>query len=180
MAASIRTSITLPPTLRDQAAAVAQALHISRNQLFAQAAADFIQRYEDQTPAADDEPRAGRGAIQQGELYWVQLDDASGAEPGVRHPQVVVQADVINHSRIETVVVCALTSNLKRAKAPGNVLLEAGEGQLAKRSVVEVSKVSAIAKAQLGDYIGSLSARRTQQILAGMRFLQRSFRPGHS
>ena len=180
MAATTRTSITLPTPLRDQAAAVAQALGVSRSQLFEQAIAEFIQRYQDQAPAADDAPPAARGAIHQGGLYWVQLSDASGTEPGVRHPQVVIQDDVFNHSRIETVVVCALTSNLKRAKAPGNVLLETGEGSLLKPSVVEVSKVSAIAKAQLGEYIGSLSARRVEQILAGMRFLQRSFMPGHS
>ncbi len=172
MAATVRTSITLATSLRDQAATVAQALGLSRNQLFEQALAEFIQRHPGRAPAA------GRGTVNQGELYWVQLDDASGAQAGVRHPQVVVQDDALNHSRIETVVVCALTSNLKRAKLPGNVLLDAGEGGLRKQSVVEVSKVSAIAQAQLGDYIGSLSAQRVEQIMTGMRFLQRSFMPG--
>ena len=172
MAATVRTSITLPTPLRDQAAATPTALGLSRNPLFDQAVAEFIHRHPRQAPAA------GRGALQQGGLYWVQLSEAGGTEPGVRHPQVVIQADVLNDSRIETVVVCALTSNLKRAKAPGNVLLDAGESGLAKASVVEVSKVSAIAKAQLGEYIGALSARRVEQILAGMRFLQRSFMPG--
>jgi mRNA interferase MazF len=66
-----------------------------------------------------------------------------------------------------------LTSNLKRAKAPGNVLLEAGEGNLARQSVVVVSQVSTINKTQLGEYIGTLSPQRIHQILAGIRFLQR-------
>jgi mRNA interferase MazF len=71
--------------------------------------------------------------------------------------------------------VCALTSNLKQANAPGNVLLDAGEADLPQQSVVVVSKVSTVDKKQLGEYIGTLSERRVKQILAGMRFLQSSF-----
>lgn len=113
--------------------------------------------------------------IHQGDLYWMQFDTLDEAEPDhPPHPSVVIQDDVINHSRVSTVVVCALTSNLKRASLPGNVLLEAGEGNLPKQSVVEVSKVSSVDKAQLGGYIGSLSSERVSQILAGLRFLQRS------
>jgi mRNA interferase MazF len=88
---------------------------------------------------------------------------------------VVVQDDVFNHSRITTVVVCALTSNLHRANEPGNVLLEVGEGNLPKQSVVVVSQVSSVAKARLGERIGSLSDVRVDQILAGLRFQQVSF-----
>jgi mRNA interferase MazF len=110
--------------------------------------------------------------INQGDLYWVHLDGPDGAEPGYAHPQVVVQEDVFNHSRLQTVIVCALTSNLKQAKAPGNVLLEDGEANLPRQSVVIVSQVSTVEKAQLGEYIGSLSRERVNQILAGMQFLQ--------
>jgi mRNA interferase MazF len=106
--------------------------------------------------------------IHQGDIHWVA--DDSGSE--IVHPHVVIQEDVLNRSRIHTVVVCALTSNLQRAKLPGNVLLEAGEANLAKQSVVVVSQVSAVNKRQLGEYIGSLSQQRVQQILAGMQFLQ--------
>jgi mRNA interferase MazF len=91
------------------------------------------------------------------------------------HPYVVVQEDLFNHSRIHSVVVCALTTNLKQANAPGNVLLDAGEGNLPKRSVVVVSKVSAVDKGQLGEYVGSLGEKRVKQVLAGMRFLQVGF-----
>ncbi len=111
--------------------------------------------------------------VNQGDLYWAVLKDPSGLELGYPHPQVVIQANVINHSRVETVVVCALPTNLKRASAPGNVLLEAGEANLPKPSIVVVSQVSTIAKAQLGEYIGSLTQQRVEQILAGMGFLQR-------
>jgi mRNA interferase MazF len=121
--------------------------------------------------------------VNQGDIYWVALKEvggaeadgaeANGAEAGYPHPHVVIQADVINHSRVDTVVVCALTTNAKRAKAPGNVRLEAGEANLPRPSIVVVSQVSTVAKAQLGEYIGSLSQERVEQILAGMLFLQR-------
>ncbi len=120
----------------------------------------------------------GRLVINQGDIYWLQLDDGSGTEAGIPHPYVVVQDNVFNHSRIHTVIVCALTSNLKRTTIQGNVLLEAGEANLPKQSVVETSKVSTVDKTQLGEYIGSLSEGRINQILAGMRFLQRSFFSG--
>jgi mRNA interferase MazF len=88
---------------------------------------------------------------------------------------VVVQDDVFKHSRITTVVVCALTSNLHQANEPGNVLLEVGEGNLPKQSVVVVSQVSSVDKARLGERIGSLSDARVDQVLAGLRFQQVSF-----
>jgi mRNA interferase MazF len=66
-----------------------------------------------------------------------------------------------------------LTTNSKRANVPGNVLLEAGEANLSRQSIVVVSRVSTVAKTELGEYIGSLSRPRIDQILAGMRFLQR-------
>lgn len=110
-------------------------------------------------------------AINQGDIYWVPLQETDD-EVGPTHPHVVVQENVLNHSRITTVVVCALTSNLKRAKSPGNVLLEVGEANLTRQSVVVVSKVSTVDKTQLGEYIGSLSEQRVREILAGMQFLQ--------
>jgi mRNA interferase MazF len=88
---------------------------------------------------------------------------------------VVVQDDVFNHSRITTTVVCALTSNLHRASEPGNVLLDVGEGNLPRQSVVVVSQISSVEKISLGERIGSLSDARVDQILAGLRFQQVSF-----
>ena len=110
--------------------------------------------------------------IRQGDISWVPLDGPDGSEPGVIHPHVVIQQDVFNRSRLKTVVVCALTTNIKRANLPGNVLLEAGEANLPRQSVVVVSQVSSVEKAQLGEYIGSLTRQRIDQILTGMQFLQ--------
>lgn len=118
---------------------------------------------------------SGPSVIYRGELYWVGPDPTRGSVPGFPHPHVVVQDDVFNHSRIGTVIVCGLTSNLERANEPGNVLLEPGEGQLTRQSVVVVSQISSIAKAQLGERIGALSNARVEQILAGLRFQQTSY-----
>ncbi len=114
--------------------------------------------------------------INQGDIFWIQPTEPNDPELGYYpHPYVVIQDTVLNHSRIKTVVVCALTSNLKEANAPGNVLLEAGEANLPQQSVVVVSKVSTVDKTQLGEYIGTLTEQRVHQIFAGMRFLQASF-----
>lgn len=128
-------------------------------------------------PAA---PRLAR--IDRGDVFWLAPDDTRGPAPSYSHPHVVVQEDVFNHSRITTVVVCALTSNLHRANEPGNVLLEVGEGNLPEHSVVVVSQISSVDKALLGARIGSLSAARVDQILDGLRFQQASFlaRPSHA
>jgi mRNA interferase MazF len=109
--------------------------------------------------------------IQQGDVYWVDLGEPVGSAPGYRHPHVVIQNNLFNLSRMNTVVVCALTSNLKRASAPGNVLLQEGDAGLPKRSVVVVSQIFTIDKTQLDEYIGTLSAKRMRQILDGIRLL---------
>jgi mRNA interferase MazF len=113
--------------------------------------------------------------IKQGDLYWLHATRLGASEAGYAHPYVVIQDDVINRSRINTVVVCALTSNPKRMTEPGNVLLEAGEANLPRQSIIVVSQVDTVEKTQLGDYIGSLSRQRIEQILAGMQFQQLSF-----
>jgi mRNA interferase MazF len=109
--------------------------------------------------------------IDQGDVFWVDLDDASGSEPGCRHPHVVIQNNVFNHSRINTVVVCPLTSNLTRAKVPGNVLLDEGEANLPKQSVVNVSQIFTVDKKSLSEKTGTLSPRRVRQVLAGVRLV---------
>ena len=113
--------------------------------------------------------------INRGDIFWIAPDDARGPAPSYSHPHVVVQDDVFNHSRISTVVVCALTTNLAKATEPGNLLLEPAEGGLPKQSVVVVSQVSSVEKTCLGERIGALSEARVDQALAGLRLLQRAF-----
>jgi len=109
--------------------------------------------------------------INQGDIYWIDLDDPEGSEPGYRHPHVVVQNNLFNRSNIRTVLVCPLTSNLKRATAPGNVLIDPSESTLPKQSVVNVSQVFTVDKTQLDEYVGTLSARRMTDILKGIKLV---------
>ncbi len=109
--------------------------------------------------------------INQGDVYWVDLGEPSGSDPGYKHPHVVIQNNLFNRSQIRTVIVLALTSNLQRADAPGNVLLEKGEANLSKQSVVNVSQVFTVDKSQLDEYIGTLASKRVREILSGIKLL---------
>lgn len=109
--------------------------------------------------------------IEQGEIYWVDLGQPSGSEPGYRHPHIVIQNNVFNASKISTVVICALTSNVKRAQAPGNVLLNKGEANLPKKSAVNISQIYTVNKGDLVEKIGKVSEKRLNEILAGIRLL---------
>ncbi len=83
----------------------------------------------------------------------------------------MIQNNLFNQSRINTAVVCALTTNLQRAKSPGNVLLEPGEGGLSKASVVNVTQIVTVDKQSLVEYCGSISDRRVEQVIAGISLL---------
>lgn len=109
--------------------------------------------------------------ISQGDIYWINLGPASGSAPAYRHPHVIVQNNVFNCSRINTVVTCALTSQLKRADAPGNVLINKGEANLPKTSVINVSQLITVDKTDLAEKIGTLSKTRLQEVLDGLFLL---------
>lgn len=109
--------------------------------------------------------------IQQGEVYWLDLGEPSGSSPGFRRPFVVVQNNLYNRSGIRTVVVCALTGNAQRARDPGNVLLEIGEANLNRESVVVVSQLYSVDKSDLDEKIGNLSFVRVRQILDGIKLV---------
>jgi len=170
MSKTFTTSLALDETLLQQAEALAAQLNLSPEQLLARALEHFVQNSQNAPPLA------GGKAVNQGDIYWVRLEPVNMLDTGIPHPYVVIQDDLFNHSRIHTVVVCALTSNIRRInETPGNILLDMGEANLPKQSVVEVSKVSTVDKAQLGEYIGTLTTERVQQILTGMRFLQQTY-----
>jgi mRNA interferase MazF len=109
--------------------------------------------------------------IQQGDVFWVDFGKPSGSRPAYRHPCAVVQNNVFNRSAISTVVVCALTSNLVRSRAPGNVKLGRGEANLPKPSVANVSQLFTVDKAALAEKIGTLSAGRMLEIIDGINLL---------
>lgn len=109
--------------------------------------------------------------INQGDVFWIDLGEPSGSEPAYRHPHVVVQNNVFNRSQINTVIVCAITSNLKRASSPGNVLLKKNEAKLPKASVVNISQIFTVNKSDLIQKIGRLSRNRIDQILDGIKLI---------
>jgi len=109
--------------------------------------------------------------IRQGDVYWIDVEPPQGSEPGYRRPFVVIQNDLFNQSVISTVVVCALTTSLWQAEAPGNVLLEPGEAGLPKQSVVNVSQILTVDKRALGGYIGALPGQRLFDVLDGVHLV---------
>jgi len=106
--------------------------------------------------------------ISQGEIHWVDFGAPKGSGPGYRRPCVVVQNDAFNASRISTVVVAVITSNLRLAQAFGNVLLRKREAGLTRRSVVNISQIATIDRSMLSGRIGKLSGRRLDEVLGGI------------
>jgi mRNA interferase MazF len=109
--------------------------------------------------------------IRRGDIYWFDFGVPRGSEPGYQRPVVVVQNDIANQSAIRTTLVCILTTNLRLARARGNVLLDQGEGNTPALSVVNVSQVATVNKSDLTDlvFIGTLSSQRMDEITAGIK-----------
>ena len=109
--------------------------------------------------------------ISQGEIWWADLGDPVGSAPGYRRPVLVVQGDPFNQSRVATVVCVVLTSNLKWAEAPGNLLLRRSATGLDKDSVANVSQIVTLDKSQLTEAVGKLSQRKLGAVLAGIEVM---------
>jgi len=109
--------------------------------------------------------------ISQGEIWWADLPEPSASEPGYRRPVVVAQCDAFNRSRIRTVVCVPLTSNLRWADAPGNVLLDEGATGLPKASVANVSQIATLDREWLTDKVGELPEEKLQLVLFGIDIL---------
>ncbi len=107
-------------------------------------------------------------AVGQGDVCWADPGEPSRPEPGFRRPVVVVQGDTLNLSRISTVVCVSLTSNLKWAAAPGNVLLPAAATGLPKDSVANVSQIVTIDKTELTERVGKLPRPKLDLVLSGI------------
>ncbi|MGH7772010.1 MAG: type II toxin-antitoxin system PemK/MazF family toxin [Candidatus Binatia bacterium] len=106
--------------------------------------------------------------VTQGQVCWADLPDPTGSGPGFRRPVVVVQGDALNRSGIRTVVCVPLTSNLRWAEAPGNVLLPARATGLPKDSVANVSQIVTLDRTLLSHEVGMLSKRQLDLILGGI------------
>ncbi len=106
--------------------------------------------------------------IAQGEVWWAELGEPSGSEPGFRRPVIVVQGDAFNRSTLRTVVAVPLTSNLRWATAPGNVRLTTRTTGLPRDSVANVSQLVTLDKSILTERVGKLSSTKLELVLAGI------------
>ncbi len=106
--------------------------------------------------------------VAQGEIWWADLPNPTGSGPGLRRPVLIVQGDGLNFSRIATVVCVPLTSNLRWADAPGNVLLRARATGLPKDSVANASQIIAVDRALLAELAGKTTRAQLDEVLAGI------------
>ena len=106
--------------------------------------------------------------ISRGDIWWADLSEPAGSGPDFRIPIVIIQGDSLNRSKIPTVICVPLTSNLKWADAPGNVLLSSGLTGLPKDSIANVSQIITIDRQTLTEPVGKLSVNKTELILTGI------------
>lgn len=109
--------------------------------------------------------------IRKGSVYWVDFSPGKGSEPMGRRPGVVVQCDPLNESKLNTVIVIAITSTLKFGELPGNVVMRKGEANLPKRSVINVTQIKTVDKNSIKEKIGSLPAERMAEVHQGMKLV---------
>lgn len=109
--------------------------------------------------------------VARGEVWWTDFGEPVGSEPGYRRPALVVSSDRFNRSRIATVLVTALTSNLRLAGAPGNVQLEAGSAGLPKHCVVKVSQTLVVDRSRIVERVGELDLAAMRRVDDGLRLV---------
>jgi mRNA interferase MazF len=113
----------------------------------------------------------GRLVVRRGEVWWASLPEPSGSGPGFRRPVLVIQSDPFNESRINTVIVAVVTSNVRLAQAPGNVLLERRQSRLPRDSVINVSQILTIDKAFLTERVSLLRTEIMARVEAGLELV---------
>ena len=109
--------------------------------------------------------------IRKGSIYWVDFSPGKGSEPMGRRPGLVIQNNAINDSKINTVVMLAITSTLKYGDLPGNVILRKGEANMPKRCVINVSQVKSVDKKSIEEKIGTLTKEKMEKVEDGLRVL---------
>ena len=111
--------------------------------------------------------------VAQGEVWWADLPSPVGSGPGFRRPVLVVQGESLNRSRLATVICVPLTSNLRWADAPGNVLLPTRSTRLPKDSVANVSQILTLDRTLLTERVGHISRRQIEAVLLGIDLILR-------
>jgi mRNA interferase MazF len=107
--------------------------------------------------------------IRKGSIYWVDFSPGKGSEPVGRRPGLVIQNDVLNDSKLNTVIMLAITSTMKFGELPGNVVLGKGEANLPKRCVINITQIKSVDKASLREKIGTLSKKKMEEVHQGLR-----------
>ena len=109
--------------------------------------------------------------MKKGEIWWASLGEPRGSEPGFRRPIVIVSSNEFNDSKINTVLAAVITSNVRLADAPGNVLLEKKHSKLAKDSVINVSQIITVDKEYLTEKLSKLSAQYMNALNDGLKLV---------
>lgn len=110
--------------------------------------------------------------IKRGDVWWASLGNPKGSGPGYRRPVVIIQSNPFNESKINTVVIAAITSNLELEKAPGNLNLRKSKKiGLTKNSVLNVSQIYTIDKSFLSEKIGKLSSAQIREMGDGLKLV---------
>ena len=109
--------------------------------------------------------------MRRGEIWWADLPEPRGSEPGYRRPVLIIQADSFNRSRIQTVIIAVITTNLELAEAPGNVVLPTRISKLPRESVVNVSQLLTLDRSFLTDQASKLPAGVLEDVEAGVRLV---------
>jgi mRNA interferase MazF len=106
-----------------------------------------------------------------GEIWWANLPDPVGSEPGFHRPVLIIQDDIFTQSRMKTVIVAIVTANTQLAKAPGNVFLPCEASGLPRDSVINISQILTLDKAFLVERIGSLPDYLQEEVDEGLRII---------
>lgn len=109
--------------------------------------------------------------IRKGSVYWIDFSPGKGSEPMGRRPGLVLQNNVLNDSKLNTVIVLAVTSTMKYGELPGNVVLRKGEANLTKRCVVNVTQIKSVDKRSVQEKIGTLSDKRMTEVYEGIKLV---------
>ena len=109
--------------------------------------------------------------IRKGAIYWVDFSPGKGSEPIGRRPGLVVQNDILNDSKLNTVIMLAITSTMKFGELPGNVILRKGEANLPKKCVINTTQIKSVDKKSIKEKIGTLSKRRMDDVYDGLKLV---------
>ena len=109
--------------------------------------------------------------IRKGSIYWVDFSPGKGSEPIGRRPGLMLQSDVLNDSKINTVIILSITSTIKFGELPGNVILSKGEANLPKKCVINVTQIKSVDKSSLKEKIGTLSNKKMDEVHEGLKLV---------